>query len=61
MYVWKKKIRDAKNKRSLLIENRLGSLTEEEDQTNLLLKDYFDKLTRLKEVRGNIKEIQNKN
>ena len=41
---WQKRIKDKKLKRNDLLDIRMRELSKEEEQSNLLMKDYYDKM-----------------
>lgn len=41
---WQKRIKDKKLKRNDLLENRVRELSKEEEHTNVLLKEYYQKI-----------------
>jgi hypothetical protein len=58
LHTWNRRIDDKQRQRGVLAEVRSGILQEEEEKSNELMNDYYQKLKQLIEVKQGIKEVQ---
>lgn len=60
LHTWNRRIDEKHRQRGTLYDIRNGILQEEEETSNVLMADYYQKLKQLIEVKQGIKEVQNR-